>query len=175
MPYIKKQGKGANNNLTFSNFVDYMSLLYKFGTSFYSKKFGDERKYYKTFNKRAVLEVQRELNGSKFLPKGSWYLNVHFAQYATLCHPCHIDFDYIVNFDTMREDAAYVLSKLGPHHQCLEDKYPYLFSRSQKSSSVFDSFFSTLSSQQIQMLKEMYSIDFKLFGYEDYRSNITVS
>ena len=66
----------------------------------------------------------------------------------------------------MREDAAYVLSKLGPHDKCLEDKYPELFNSSQSTSSVFDAYFSTLTEEQIGRIKDIYSVDFKLFGYE---------
>ena len=101
------------------------------------------------------------------LGRGSKYFNEHWAQYSTLCHPCHIDYDYIVKLETMREDAAYVLSKLGPHRECLEHKYPELFNATEHSSSVFDSYFSTLTPNQIKRLKKMYSIDFKLFGYKE--------
>ena len=171
VPYIKKQGNGANNNdVTFSNFVDYLYILYKFGTSFFTKKFEDDNNYDINVHKTIVTRLKE----MRILSKGSQYLNNHFAQYSTLCHPCHIDYDYIVKFDTMREDAAYVLSKLGPHDQCLEDKYPDFFTSIQTSSSLFDSYFSSLSSQQIHRLKEIYSIDFKLFGYGDYRSNPNV-
>ena len=65
----------------------------------------------------------------------------------------------------MVEDAAYVLSKLGPHHKCLGDKYRELFSIEQHSSSVFKKYYAKLSSDQINTIKEMYGIDFKLFGY----------
>ena len=97
---------------------------------------------------------------------GARYLEGHWAQYSTLCHPCHIDYDYIVKFETMREDAAYVLSKLEPHHQCLEKKYHELFKNSQSTSSVFDQYFSTLTAEQTERLKDIYNVDFKLFGYE---------
>ena len=60
----------------------------------------------------------------------------------------------------MREDAAYVLSKLD---QCLEEKYPELFSLEQHSSVVFDKYYAKLSSDQIKRIKEIYSVDFKLF------------
>ena len=168
VPYIKKEGKGANNNVTFPNFVNFLYNLYSFITTFFTKIFQDDTKYYSI---DLLNRLFLKLNEIRILPKGQEYLDGHFAQYATLCHPCHVDYDYIVKLETMREDAAYVLSKLGPHDQCLEDKYPDLFSFTQTSSSLFNSYFSTLSSQQIHRLKKIYSIDFKLFGYEEYRSN----
>ena len=66
----------------------------------------------------------------------------------------------------MKEDAIYVLDKLGPHHQCVEDKYPELFKKQERSSSVYKQYSSDLTPSQRQKLKEIYGIDFKLFGYE---------
>ena len=71
-----------------------------------------------------------------------------------------------MKFETMKEDAAYVLSKLGPHHECLEGKYPELFNYNQSTSSVFGKHFSTLTAAQVEFPKTIYSVDFKLFGYE---------
>ena len=127
--------QGNNFKLSFSKFVEYISSAH--------------RHHYK----------------AKKNESGVRYLEPHWAQYSTLCHPCHIDYDYIVKFETMKKDAAYVLSKLGPHHKCLEDKYPELFNYNQSTSSVFDQYFSTLTAAQIERLKDIYNVDFKLFGY----------
>ena len=53
----------------------------------------------------------------------------------------------------------FVLSKLGPHHECLKDKYPELFNYNQSTSSVFDQYFSTLTAAQIERLKDIYNVD----------------
>ena len=66
----------------------------------------------------------------------------------------------------MKKDAAYVLSKLGRHHQCPEDRYPELFNYNQSTSSVLGKYFSSLTTPQVELLKVIYSVDFKLFGYE---------
>ena len=133
------RNQGNNSELSFSNFVEYISSAH--------------RHHYE----------------SKKYESGARYLEPHWAQYSTLCHPCHIDYDYIVKFETMREDAAYVLSKLGPHHECLDDKYPELFNYNQSTSSVFDQYFSTLTAAQIERLKDINNVDFKLFGYSSYK------
>ena len=104
--------------------------------------------------------------GSRKIKMCARYFEPHWAQYSTLCHPCHIDYDYIVKFKTMKEDAAYVSSKLGPHHQCLEVKYPELFKYNQSTSSVLDKYFSILTAAQVELLKTIYSVGFKLLGYE---------
>ena len=98
--------------------------------------------------------------------KGHLYLNPHWAQYTTLCHPCHIDYDYIVKFETMREDAAYVLSKFGPRDECPEETNPELFVRSKPSSlRLYEKFLAKLTISQLKKLREIFSIDFKLFDY----------
>ena len=136
-PKIRKMGNRNNNSdLSFANFAEFLSSMFK----------------------NAIRK--------KTMVPGSRYNEHHWAQYSTLCHPCLIDYDYIVKFETMREDAAYVLSKLGRHDdQCLEDKYQSIFNSSQTTSAVFNRYFSTLSAQQAANLREAYSIDYKLFGY----------
>ena len=168
LPFIQRREFGNSSNITFSDFVEYITSVYNIITSFFhrrnQRKSGvlDETK----IHRRVKMAISKWLNEDGVLSKGAEYFNRHWAQYSTLCHPCHIDYDYIVKFETMREDAAYVLSKLGPHHECLEEKYPELFNVTQKSASMYDTQFSILSSQQISRLKDIYSIDLKLFGYE---------
>ena len=163
-PYIRRHGDGENS---FSNFVDFLSDIYNISTKFFSHTFHHRKLDPKVIDPKLYYEFPKKLDEKHNLRKGSRYFEQHWAQYSTLCHPCHIDYDYIVKFETMREDAANVLSKLGPHNQCLEDKYPELFSFSQSSSSVFDEYYGKLSLDQINRIKEMYSIDFKLFGYNN--------
>ena len=166
VPYIRKQGEGKNAKVSFSNFVGYLFSVYNFSTSHFSKQFSrtiSDSVF--QIDLKSRKHIARRVNGNHLLAKGSKYFDEHWAQYSTLCHRCHIDYDYIVKFETMREDAAYVLSKLGPHHQCLEVNYPELFNYNQSTSSVFDQYFSTLTTAQVELLKDIYSVDFKLFGY----------
>ena len=167
VPYIRRQGK--NFGVSFSNFVSYLISEYNTSTSFFSNHFS----FYKLDplkldRKTAVHIAQRidKVHYPKLLPKGSKYFNEHWAQFSTLCHPCHISYDYVVKFETLLDDAAYVLTKLGPHNQCMEQKYPELFNRIESSSSKLDMYFSTLTQNQLAALKKIYSIDLKLFGYD---------
>ena len=59
------RNQGNNFELSFSNFVEYISSA--------------NRHHYK----------------SKKNESGARYLEPHWAQYSTLCHPCHIDYDYM--------------------------------------------------------------------------------
>ena len=165
LPKIKLHGKGNNSDVLFTDFISYISFIYNLTTPFYQKP--SRARLLRKTAKGFQWGLKQRLNKSHLLPKGSKYFNEHWAQYSTLCHPCHIDYDYVGKLETMREDAAYVLSKLGPHDQCIQDKYPELFNVTESSSSLFDSYFSTLEPDQIKKLKKMFSVDFKLFGYKE--------
>ena len=170
LPYIKSQGKGKNSNVSFSNFVSYLIIEYSISTSLFEENFSFDKLNPVKVDKKTAFQIAKRIDKNhdpKLLPKGSKYFNEHWAQFSTLCHPCHVSYDYVVKFETLLDDAAYVLTKLGPHNQCMEEKYPELFERSESSSSKFDKYFSTLTPIQVEMLKEIYSIDFKLFGYDD--------
>ena len=39
--------------------------------------------------------------------------NGHWKQVENLCFPCAFDFDFIGHFETLQEDADYLLSKAG--------------------------------------------------------------
>ena len=143
LPFIQKQKYGNSSAVAFSDFVEYIISVYNISTSFFSRQIHGNQDLEGVLDKTKVyhkdrLTIFQYLNKDRMLSKGAEYLNRHWAQYSTLCHPCHIDYDYIVKFETMIEDAAYVLSKLGPHHECLEEKYPELFNVTQKSSAIND-------------------------------------
>ena len=61
---IREQGK--DSNLSFFNFVEYISSIHRYH-----------------------YESKKNKNGAR-------YFEPHWAQYSTLCHPCHIDYDYII-------------------------------------------------------------------------------
>ena len=157
---------GHNSDLSFSNFVSYLISVYNVGTSFFTKPFSVDKMYPAKVDRKTTTHIAQRLDRKHLLRKGSKYFDEHWAQFSTLCHPCHVNYDYIVKFETMTEDAAYVLTKLGPHNQCVKHRYPELFNRSETSSSTLNQYFSTLTPNKIDKLKKMYSIDFNLFGYK---------
>ena len=163
--YIKDSTNSVN--VTFPNFVDYLLRVADLGDEYLNGLVSAKSSRYADRKTLKLISYGTEKRDSKlFLRKGSKYFNEHWAQYSTLCHPCHINYDYIVKFETMREDATFVLGKLGPHNLSLEHKYPELFSSTQTTAEIFMDFFATLSSHQIKQLRKIYSIDFKLFGYD---------
>ena len=165
-PYIRNHSKGE---LSFANFIEYLTEIYDVASVYFSSKSQKDDLHTWKIDEKTKSNILGKLTKNHVLPRGSRYFEQHWAQYSTLCHPCHVDYDYIVKFETMREDAAYVLSKLGPHDQCLEDKYTELYAVSERSSSRTNQFYSNLSSLQILKVEEMYRIDFNLFGYDELR------
>ena len=123
---LYRQKYGNSSAVTFSDFAEYITFVYNISTSFFTGERQVKPDLEDVLDKTNVyhkdrLTIFQYLNKDQVLSKGAEYFNRHWVQYSTLCHPCHIDFDYIVKFETMKEDAAYVLSKLGPHHECLEE------------------------------------------------------
>ena len=118
LPHIKNQGKGKNTDVSFTNFISYISFVDNITVPFYDNPIPTH--VFPNTTRDFQSGLKQRMVKNNLLPKGSMYFDEHWAQFSTLCHPCHIDYDYIVKFETMREDAAYVLSKLGPHHDCLE-------------------------------------------------------
>ena len=149
-------------NITFETFVNYIIQEHE---GRYSNAFSSDIET----KGKGMSETSKGRTRKKIISlrqKDHLYLNPHWAQYSTLCHPCHIDYDYIVKFETMRENAAYILSKLGPHHECLEEKYPELFEKAKPSSwQLHKKYLNRLTSLQLNKLREIYSIDFKMFEY----------
>ena len=155
--------------VTFSKFVKYLMAIYGWTKPLFTGL--PKKKFHvpKNISGNILFYLNQgleEIDSQVYLRKGSKYINSHFAQFSTLCHPCHIHYDHVIKLETMTEDAKSVLSKLGQTDQNPEEKYPELFRKSQTSSRVTAKYLDVLTTSQIETLKEMYSIDFKLFGFD---------
>ena len=131
-----------------------------------------------------VVEYNKRLNGGKSKPDA--YKNIsfpHFVNYITrfygnkekyldlnshwrpinlICHPCHIDYDFLVDMDStgLAEESDYLLRSVGapswlhlPHDNKSGNETKYIF-------------FSQLSTVQFQRLRDQYDDDYEIFGYQ---------
>ncbi len=169
IPFISSQQNGTQDSaMSFAKFVDYILSMERIAMTVFSGT-GSRRvpvpqdlPVTKLLKEGQILaDFTRSKTG---IPKGWRFLNSHWAQYSTLCHPCVIDFDAIVLFETMKTDALSVLQRLGSN-KCLDNEYPELFQAEEMSSSVTKLYLAQLSTEQRVALRKMYSLDFKLFGY----------
>ena len=85
----------------------------------------------------------------------------HWRPFHEFCKPCQVRYDFIGHFETLNQDADYVLKKMGLHNVSLLHSNP---SKKSASSLVAEKF-ATLSHDQIRNLTDIYRFDFLLFGY----------
>ena len=120
------------------------------------------------FRPEEVKEVGTETNNVTFTEFLTFILSVsnpltrdgHWRQIQRLCFPCAFDFDFIGYFETLEEDAAYLLKKAG-----LDDRVTFPPVRSSKASSDFMTYYSQVPREVIFKLGEAFRSDFEMFGY----------
>ncbi|KAG7270681.1 hypothetical protein CRUP_030408 [Coryphaenoides rupestris] len=102
-------------------------------------------------------------------------LNEHWQPVYQLCHPCHIHYDLVGKYETLEEDANYLLwlatagPGAGPGVGVGEGSAPLRFPTYAKSTRTTDAmaaqFFGNLSGEQQARLHQLYRQDFLLFNY----------
>jgi hypothetical protein len=90
------------------------------------------------------------------------YADDHWIPYYLFCTPCLIDYDVIIQFETLQEDVQLLLNLLGESSGPLR-KHSTTVGRSK--TELIKSYYSRLDRETILKLHEKYKIDFELFGY----------
>ena len=140
-------------------------------------KYKTKQDYWKDYQGK----IKQVLMSRTSLPNETYSGNVTFEQFATylvlrlregglfqehwreqykLCHPCRIQFDYIGHYETMAEDAMFILRKTN-----LENKVNFPEWQPTDTSELMQKYYSTLSLLRIRQLQSIYNKDFELFGY----------
>ena len=105
-----------------------------------------------TFEQFATYLVLRWREGGLF--------QEHWREQYKLCHPCQVQFDYVGHYETLQDDAEFVLSKTK-----LDDKVFFPEWKPTNTSALMKNYYSTLSLLRIRQLWDIYKKDFELFGY----------
>ncbi|XP_078369069.1 carbohydrate sulfotransferase 11-like [Oculina patagonica] len=105
-----------------------------------------------TFEQFATYLVLRWREGGLF--------QVHWREQHKLCHPCHIQFDYVGHYETLVNDALFILKRTK-----LENKVFFPEWRPSNTSALMKNYYSTLSLLRIRQVWNIYKEDFELFGY----------
>ena len=105
-----------------------------------------------TFEQFATYLVLRRREGGLF--------QEHWREQYKLCHPCRIQFDYIGRYETMAEDAMFILKKTN-----LENMVNFPEWQPTDTRELMQKYYSTLSLLRIRQLQSIYSNDFELFDY----------
>ena len=140
------------------------------------KFFGKNRRYSNRFRQMIVKalrpqdeeKVATETNNVTFTEFLTYLLSDgnpmirdgHWKQVENLCFPCAFDFDFIGHFETLQEDADYLLSKAG-----FNDRVKFPVVRTSQVSRDFLMYYSEVPPEIILKLGEAFRSDFEMFGY----------
>ncbi|XP_078358793.1 carbohydrate sulfotransferase 11-like [Oculina patagonica] len=92
--------------------------------------------------------------------KGSRF-NEHWRHYDQLCHPCKINFDFIGHYETLEDDASFVLHEAGVDQFV---SFPPVHFTSTKND--LERYYSEVPQEDILRLQRVYRRDFELFEYK---------
>lgn len=93
-------------------------------------------------------------------------LDIHWTPYVEICDFCnpHWNFDFIGKFETLEEEANYLLDKIGVK----ELRFPAGYRSKEEQRLRFQRVFATIPSQIVDSAVKRFQSDFSLFGYDKY-------
>ncbi|XP_061085620.1 carbohydrate sulfotransferase 11 isoform X2 [Conger conger] len=141
----------------------------KYNTSFH-KRFGT--KIVRRYRKNATAEALRDGADVRFREFADYLadpatgregpLNEHWETVHSLCHPCHIRYDLVGKYETLEEDANYVLGLAGAGETL---RFPSYAKSTRTTDLVAARFFHNVSSRRQAQLYQLYRLDFLMFNY----------
>lgn len=135
-------------------------------SAYFKKRFGVKiiKKYRQGIEPEDVPETG---DGVKFAEFISYlidtkpeYLNEHWAPVSSMCHPCSVRYQVIGKYETLAEDAEYILRLIGAPPSV---HFPAVIPS--KTTAVVESYVDTLTMRQKQGLIKIYEHDFRIFNY----------
>ncbi|XP_063071192.1 carbohydrate sulfotransferase 11-like [Engraulis encrasicolus] len=88
--------------------------------------------------------------------------NEHWERVHSLCHPCLIHYDVVGKYETLEEDADYVLKLAGAE---AEVRFPASGKSTRTTGELAASYFKDISPVYQRKLYNLYRMDFLLFNY----------
>ena len=89
--------------------------------------------------------------------------NEHWRHYHRLCYPCEVNYDFIGRYETLEEDARFVLQEAG-----VEGLVSFPPIRYTTTKDDLRRFYSEVPRDDILQLQKMYRRDFEMFGYKAF-------
>ncbi|XP_056402775.1 carbohydrate sulfotransferase 9-like isoform X2 [Hyla sarda] len=141
----------------------------------------DDVYYSKTFANiiRRALNIHSETNitfeqfAQFIIRENPSYRDTHWRPMYQLCDPCNIQYDFIGKFETLAQDADFVLKTIGAPENL---KYPTIKHHSNESRTGDDttiSYLEMLSPILFRKFMNIYSLDFSMFEYSYYSSSVS--
>uniref|UniRef100_H2Z6A4 Carbohydrate sulfotransferase n=1 Tax=Ciona savignyi TaxID=51511 RepID=H2Z6A4_CIOSA len=94
-------------------------------------------------------------------------LDVHWLPQVRLCHPCSINYKFIMRFETLFNDSTHLLEHLQTgYDEQSKIKFPQRAPARQQQIQDTKFAFGQISQSEIDTLKLIYKDDFALFNYD---------
>lgn len=90
--------------------------------------------------------------------------DVHFASQMSQCHPCAINYDYIIKLETIYEDIQYLMAILNRPDNTKELISQETISKN-KNGELFKFYFNLLSPEALETLNRIHLDDLDIFNY----------
>ena len=131
----------------------------------FEKRFGTEiiRKYRQNAT-RSSLTKGNDVTFPEFITyltnlKTRDHVDKHWSRYTSLCHVCHLRYDFIGLFENMATEGPYVL-----HNIIRINKTMTNWKESRTRHLLFE-YYSKIDKKKLRMVREIYRTDAELFGY----------
>lgn len=172
---------GAEIDFRLKNYMKFTFVRHPFErlVSAYNNKLVEDNSFYHMNYGRRIIRKYRKNPSKQSLKSGDGVLFAEFVQFVIdewrtgqlmdvhwrpmvdLCTPCHIHYDVIGKFETLKQDADFVLDSAN---QTLVREFPQFHPAISKSSDKF--YAEQLTEKQLDsILFHVYKYDFELFGY----------
>ena len=97
-------------------------------------------------------------------PNSIGIADLHWRPMHLQCSPCRFRYDFIGHYETLLSDVEYVTRKLGIPDKLA--KFPYENKKPRRSAADRTAnMMKQLTSEQVDKLRQIYKMDFELFGY----------
>ena len=90
--------------------------------------------------------------------RSTW--DMHWRPAHQTCYPCAINYNYVGYFETIKEDADYILKRLGLDKKV---EFPPFKSGTPK---LLENHYSQIPLDRILRLAEVFRVDFEMFGFK---------
>ncbi|KAK2167875.1 hypothetical protein LSH36_23g10032 [Paralvinella palmiformis] len=91
--------------------------------------------------------------------------NVHWSVTYELCHPCDIEYDYVVKFDTIHSDIKYIMKSLYGTAESLGSVIGSPNAAKRNDLDTMRTYFRQPSLNSLLYLYDIYSLDFYMYNY----------
>ncbi|OCT64814.1 carbohydrate sulfotransferase 9 [Xenopus laevis] len=96
------------------------------------------------------------------------YRDIHWKPMLELCDPCNIHYDIVGKFETIKEDAAYVLRSIRAPKDLVYPDIKHYSNETRTNDLISKDYFTSLPKALFKKLINVYRFDFSMFQYNPF-------